>query len=63
MKQSHEGRKGKDQEKTPAGRERTEKPEEDKERERESAVCVCDKETSFKQSFLSAHDSLGPRLL
>ena len=30
MKQSHEGRKGKDQEKTPAGRERTEKPEEDK---------------------------------
>ena len=63
MKQSHEGRKGKDQEKPPLERERTEKPEEDTERERESAVCVCDKETSFKQSFLSAHYSLGPRLL
>ena len=33
----------------PGGRERTEKPEEDKERERgrESALCGCDKETSF----------------
>lgn len=33
------------------GRERTEKPEEDKERERGRVlcVCVCDKETLFKQ--------------